>query len=132
MEEQKDIRQPEQNQYKERIQQEIENVSTADLLKTSLDDLQSRIGVESFDFLSNLIEGLGNMNPEKKARKKIFLTESQRKKERNDLKNRMKLWVEVLSSEGDLYSLVDNCEKAYESSKKLYTENLSNAVEEVK
>jgi hypothetical protein len=132
MEEQKDIRQQEQNQYKERIQQEIENVSTSDLLKTSLDDLQSRIGVESFDFLSNLIEGLGNMNPEKKARKKIFLTESQRKKERNDLKNRMKLWVEVLSSEGDLYSLVDNCEKAYESSKKLYTENLSNAVEEVK
>jgi hypothetical protein len=132
MEEQKEFKEQPQSQYKEKIQQEIESISASELLKTSLEDLQSVIGVESFDFLSNLVEGVGNMNPEKKARKKIFLTESQRKKERADLKNRMKLWVEVLSSEGDLYSLVDNCEKAYESAKKLYTENLSNTVEEIR
>ena len=129
MEELRENSAQEQNQYRERLQRDIDNVAPEEALKSNLDDLQSVIGVESFDFLSNLVEGLGNMNPEKKARKKIFLTESQRKKERTDLKNRMKLWVDVLSSEGDLYSLVDSCEKAFESSKKLYTENLSNAVE---
>jgi hypothetical protein len=118
--------------YKERILQEVENMSTPELLKTSLDELQSKIGVESFDFLSNLIDGLENMNPEKKARKKIFLSESGRKKDRENLKNKLNLWIDVLSAGGDLYSMVDECEKAHLGAKKLYEENLGNVVQEIK
>lgn len=132
MDELRDQKQQEGLQYKERIKQEVDNVSTQELLKTNLDELQSKLGVESFDFLSNLIQGLDNMNPEKKARKKIFLTESGRKKDRESLKNKLNLWIDVLSSEGDLYAMVDACEKVQSSAKKLYEENLSNLVNEVK
>jgi len=132
MEEQKDPKQQAASQYKEKIEKEIENVSTPELLKASLDEIQSKTGIEGFDFLSNLIEGAENMNPDKKARKKIFLTESTRKQDRKDLLNRMKLWLEVVSSDSDLYGMVEACEKAHETSKQLYEENLSHAVDEVK
>jgi hypothetical protein len=132
MDEAKEKLQQEGLQYKERIKQEVENISAADLLKSSLDELQPKIGVESFDFLSNLIDGLENMNPEKKARKKIFLSESGRKKDRENLKNKLNLWIDVLSSEGDLYSMVDECEKEHLNAKKLYEENLGKVVEEIK
>ena len=72
------------------------------------------------------------MNPEKKARKKIFLTEISRKKDRQDFTKKLKLWVEVLSSGNDLYGMVDTCEKAQQESKKLFEENLGNVVNEVK
>lgn len=132
MDETKELQQQQGLQYKERLEKEIQDVSTPELLKSSLDELQAKIGVESFDFLSNLIAGIENMNPEKKARKKIFLSESGRKKDRDNLKNKLNLWIDVLSSEGDLYSMVDECEKAQLSAKKLYEENLGNVVEEIK
>jgi hypothetical protein len=132
MDEGKELQQQQGLEYKERIKQEVENIATPELLKTSLDELQTVIGVESFDFLSNLIEGLDNMNPEKKARKKIFLSESSRKKDREKLKNSLNLWIDVLSSEGDLYETVENTEKAQLSAKKLYEENLGKVVEEIK
>jgi hypothetical protein len=119
-------------EYKERLQKEVEDVSAADLLKSSIDIVQAKVGVDGFDFLSNLVEGMDNMNPEKKAKKKIFLTESARKKDRASLKKRLDLWIEILSAKGDLYEMAENCEKSYESSKKLYDSNLSKAVEEVK
>jgi hypothetical protein len=132
MDEAKEQVQQEGLQYKERIKQEVENLTSAELLKSSLDELQPKIGVDSFDFLSNLIDGLDNMNPEKKARKKIFLSESGRKKDRESLKNKLNLWIDVLTSEGDLYSMVENTEKAQLSAQKLYEENLSHVVQEVK
>jgi hypothetical protein len=131
MEEQKNLNK-ESQEFKEKIQKEVEGITPAELLKESTGELHTKLGVEPFDFLSNLISGTENMNPEKKARKKIFLTESTRKQDRKDLKNRLKLWVDVLSSQNDLFSMVDDCEKANESTKKLYEENLSHAVEEIK
>jgi hypothetical protein len=132
MEEQKDLAKQEQLQYRERISKEVENLSTADMLKSGLDQLQPITGVDGFEFLSNLIEGMENMNPEKKARKKIFLTESGRKKERKDFTSKLKLWLDLLSSEKDLYGMVDDCEKACQESKQLFEENLGTAVNEVK
>ena len=132
MDEKKDNRQQESVQYKEKLQKEFGNISAPELLKSGLDELQPKIGVDSFDFLSNLIEGLENMNPDKKARKKIFMSEKSRKKDRKDFSKKLKLWVDVLSSEADLYGMVENCEKAYQESKQLYDDNLGTAVETTK
>ena len=132
MDEQKDITPREASQFRERVVKEVENLSSPEILKSTLDKIQTTVGVEGFDFLSNLIDGIENMNPDKKARKKIFLTENTRKQDRKDLKNKLKLWVDILSSEKDLYEMVESCEKEFESSKKGYEENLSHAVEEVK
>ncbi len=132
MEEQKELAQEGALQYKERVVKEVENLSVPEILKSSLDTIQATVGIEGFDFLANLIEGVENMNPEKKARKKIFLTETTRKQDRKDLKNKLKLWVEILATDQDLYGLVDKCEKECDSAKKLYEENLTKAVEEVR
>jgi hypothetical protein len=119
-------------QFKEKIYKEVEQTPTADLLKSSLNEIQARASADGFDFLSNIIQGIENMNPEKKARKKIFLTESNRKKERETLKSKMKLWIDVLSKEGDLYNIVEECEKAHQESLNLYNENALHAVGEIK
>jgi len=133
MEEQKSQKQQGNPQYRGKIENEVQNLSAPEILKTTLEKIQSTVGVESFDFLSNLIEGVENMNPEKKARKKIFLTdEGTRKQDRKDLKNRLKLWVEIIASGEDLYGMVETCEKEQAESKKVYLDNLSHAVEEVK
>jgi hypothetical protein len=132
MEEKKEAREQEVSQYRERMQQEVENLAPAEALQSALAELQSVIKVDCFDFLSNVVEGAENLNPEKKARKKIFLSESGRKKDRKELKNRLKLWVDILSSQDTVYDMVDKCEKSYLSSKELYQTNLLNAVSEVK
>ncbi len=53
--------------------------------------------VGGFDMLEATIEGVQNLNPERKARKKIFLTENGKKTERKDLKDKLKLWIELVN-----------------------------------
>jgi hypothetical protein len=132
MAEQTESRQKETLEFREKIQKETENIPAADLLKSAITEIQPKIGVDSFEFLSNLISGMENMNPEKKARKKIFLTETARKKERQDFLKRLKIWTDVISQDKDLFGLVDESEKAYQETKELLTENLGKAVEEVR
>ena len=132
MEERKDQKQNEGQQFRERVEKEVANLSSPEILTNTLDTIQTAIGVDAFDFLSNLIEGVENLNPQRKARKKIFLTDGPRKRDRDDLSKRLKLWVDVLTSDNDLYQMVESCEKVYDQNKQLYQENLGRAVEDVK
>ena len=52
-------------------------------LSTSLEKL-SKVG--GFDLLEATIDGLQNLNPERKARKQIFLTDDEKKAERQEKK----------------------------------------------
>ncbi len=73
-------------EYKEKVIEKTKEVGNAsDLLKHSLDQL---VKVGAFDMLELAIDGTQNLNPERKARKKIFLTESGKKDEkiRNQLR----------------------------------------------
>jgi len=60
-------------------------------LSSSLEKL-SRVG--GFDLLEATIEGLQNLNPERKARKQIFLTDDEKKNERAELKLKLNQWIE--------------------------------------
>ena len=51
-----------------------------------------------FDLLEACVEGVQNMNPERKARKKIFLTESSKKEGRSTLKKTLEIWLDALST----------------------------------
>ena len=53
----------------------------------------SRVG--GFDLLETTIDGLQNLNPERKARKQIFLTDDEKKQERADLKQKLETWREA-------------------------------------
>ncbi|MCB2377396.1 DUF5458 family protein [Hymenobacter sp. BT635] len=82
-----------------------------------------------FDLLETTIDGASNLNPEKKARKKIFLTEDSKKADRQQLKKRLALWHEMLSKAESVADAVEQCEAQVESSNNQLTDNLRKAIE---
>ena len=51
-----------------------------------------------FAFIENTIDGMSNLNPNRKARRNIFLTDEQWAGERKLLSSRLKAWIEILKS----------------------------------
>ena len=51
-----------------------------------------------YAFIESFLEGSQNLNPDRKARKKIYLSDPTKETDRAVLKEKLKLWVEVLSS----------------------------------
>ncbi len=114
-------------QYKEKVIEKTAQVDKPqELLDKSLAEL-SKVG--GFDLMEMAIDGVQNLNPERKARKKIFLTESSKKDEREQLKKTLQLWAAVLSSSDNVMEMVENCEQSAENAEKSLTENLARAVE---
>lgn len=85
-----------------------------------------------FDLLETTIEGAQNLNPEKKARKKIFLTEAAKAEERELLKKRLKLFASIISSSDDIPSAIEKCHKKSEEASELFAKNLKVAVDETR
>lgn len=82
-----------------------------------------------FDLLESGIDGVQNMNPERKARKRIFLTESSKKDERETLKQVLEIWSDVLTSSDDITEMVDKCEKQAEVAEQSLTKSLGKAID---
>lgn len=51
-----------------------------------------------FTFLENIIDGFSNLNPSRKARRNIFLSDAQWENERKVLANRLEVWIDLLKS----------------------------------
>lgn len=82
-----------------------------------------------FDFIENAIDGAQNLNPERKARKKIFLSDAEKKAERNELKKKLVLWLNLLSESGTLDEMANKAAVRGEESSKLLKKNLKNALD---
>ena len=82
-----------------------------------------------FDFLENSIDGVKNLNPERKALKKIFLSELNKKKERKELKQRLELWKDLLSGATTINDMVDKANSRYETTSSTLKQNLKTAIE---
>ena len=95
-------------------------------LEKSLDKL---VRYGGFDLLEASIENVQNVNPERNARRKIFLTESSKQKERDTLKKTLELWASVLKQSDSLVEMVTHCEDQQKSAEELLSKNLYNAVE---
>jgi len=95
-------------------------------LDQSLDTLAKYGG---FDLLEGTIEGIQNINPERKARRNIFFTESSKKGEREKLRKKLELWEKVLTEAQDLPDMVSYCTEHSEQADRVLTNNLSEAVE---
>ncbi len=83
----------------------------------------------SFGIVETTIDGAQNMNPEKKARKKIFLTEDSKKEERASLKKRLELILELLSSSDSIAELIENAQTKSDNARTLLNKNLKQALE---
>ena len=82
-----------------------------------------------FELLESCIDSVQNMNPERKARKRIFLSENSKKEERSLLKKNLEVWESIIDSADDILQMIDNCKEKAEESEKTLKKNLSKAIE---
>ncbi|HEX8546962.1 MAG TPA: type VI secretion system contractile sheath protein TssC, partial [Cytophagaceae bacterium] len=82
-----------------------------------------------FEFLESTIEGLQNLNPDRKARKQIFLNEEQKKGERQHLLKTLEVWSEVLGSSDDAAAMVANSEEKSMQLEKVLHSNVKKALD---
>ena len=114
-------------QYREKVVADVKKIDNpTEILEQSIDQLAV---VGGFDLLEMAFDGIQNMNPERKARKKIFLTESSKKQERESLKKNLELWATVLTSSGDIADMVEQSNKSAAVAEELLGKNLKMAVE---
>jgi hypothetical protein len=85
-----------------------------------------------FDLLESTIDSIQNINPERKARKKIFLEESSKKAEREALKKTLQWWSEILNSSDDLADMIQTCQEKSDLADQVLKKNLKAAVENTK
>jgi hypothetical protein len=98
----------------------------AEQLNSSLKSLE-RFG--GFDLLESTVDGVQNINPERKARKRIFLEEAAKKTERETLLKSLQWWSEVLSSSDDISELIQNCQNETDLTDHLLKKNLKIAID---
>ena len=89
---------------------------------------QALLKVGGFDLLETTIDGASNLNPEKKARKKIFLSEDGKKADRQQLKKRLALWHKLLSETNSVADAVEQGQERVKATEQQLTDNLRNAV----
>ena len=83
-----------------------------------------------FDLLESAVENVQNLNPERKARRQIFLSDAGKQTERNALKKALELWLGVLKNNSELTDMVAQSEDKSEIAEKTLIKNLAVAVKE--
>lgn len=95
-------------------------------LDQSLDKLAK---YDSFDFLESAIDGIESLNPRRKARKQIFLSDAAKKKERAELKKKLTQWLQLLANSSDISEMADTCQQRSDAAAALLKKNMKKAAE---
>lgn len=82
-----------------------------------------------FSFLENIIDGYSNLNPDRKARRNIFLTDKQWDAERKTLSNRLNVWLELLKSGESAEKMRDKAKEKALKVEELLNANLKAALQ---
>ena len=85
-----------------------------------------------FAFLENLIDGYSNLNPARKARRNIFLTDEQWSSERKKLINRLSVWLDLLKNSSNVEQMRDAANSKAEQMEQLLNFNLKKSLDRVK
>ena len=72
------------------------------------------------------------MNPARKARKKIFLSESSKKGERDMLAKTLEIWADVLSSTDDISEMSNISEEQSKVAESSLTKNLGSVLDQTR
>lgn len=114
-------------QFKEKV---IEKVKQIEKPEETLElNTEKLTAVGGFAMLEDAIEGIKNLNPERKARKRIFLTESSKKEERENLKKTLQLWAAVLSSSDSIIEMIEKSGTSAETADRTLKKNLHKAID---
>ena len=104
-----------------------------ELAKKVLESSEKLAKFGGFDLVEATIDGAQNLNPERKARKKIFLTESSKKLERKTVKKTLEIWQKVLEEGGeDIAKMVDDAQQKSELAHSTLEQNVGAAIEETR
>jgi hypothetical protein len=104
-------------------QQELREVPALD---TSLNAL-AKVG--GFDFLEAVVDGADSMNPARKAKRNIFLTDASKKDQRAELKQKLKLWIDLLAEGGSVSEMVDKAVEKADTAERLLKDNLKKVLQ---
>ena len=108
--------------YKVDEKQQVSKVAIDESLKTL-----AKAG--GFDFLEAIVDGADNLNPQRKAKKNIFLTDDNKKEQRADLKKKMNIWLDLLANSDSVSAMVDKSVERAGISEKLLKGNLKKVLE---
>lgn len=101
--------------------------------KASLDEAVNKLArFGGFSFVESVVDGVQAMNPERKARKKAFLIEEGNQSLREDLKNKINLWIDLLENASTTSEMLDKSKEKAESVSELLRDNQLRAVEATK
>ena len=96
----------------------------------SIDEsLKTLVKVGGYDFLEAVVDGADNLNPNRKAKKNIFLTDGGKKEQRAELKKKIQVWVDLLASNTSVSDMVDNSTERAQITERLLKENLKKALD---
>jgi hypothetical protein len=85
--------------------------------------------VGSFDFLEAIVDGTDNLNPLRKAKRNIFLTDSSKKEQRKQLKKKLDLWLNLLTNCDTVSEMVDQSVERAEATENLLKSNLKKVLD---
>lgn len=105
------------------------NIQESPTLESSLKTLVKAGG---YDFLEAIIEGADSMNPIRKAKRNIFLTDASKKDQRSELKKRIKLWMDLLTENNSVAEMADQSAERAETSERLLKGNLKKVLTETR
>ncbi|MDH6310048.1 hypothetical protein M2451_002938 [Dysgonomonas sp. PFB1-18] len=102
--------------------------SSAPSAKEAINNL---IRFGGFGFLESIVSGIAAMNPDKVARKTMFLNDEEKKGARQNLTNELDLWLELLESTNSISEMLAKAEEKATSASSLLSKNQLAAVDTV-
>ncbi|WP_241280219.1 DUF5458 family protein [Chryseobacterium cucumeris] len=85
-----------------------------------------------FGFVESVVDGIANMNPTRKARKEIFLNDSNKAEERKELLQKINLWVNLLEGSESADKMADTCKSKAQKADENLKKNLKNTLDAVR
>ncbi|NID12117.1 type VI secretion system contractile sheath protein TssC [Fibrivirga algicola] len=119
--------------------QEEQNLAGAPLVKervleqkqptrTLAESVQQLTKFGGFEFIKTIVDGTENMDPSKKARKSIFLTEEDNKADRKKLKKRLQDFAALLAAHANVPDMVADAEEKVAVASQSLKKNLAAAI----
>ena len=98
--------------------------------RTLAESVQQLTKFGGFEFIKTVVDGTENMDPSKKARKGIFLTEDDNKADRKKLKKRLQDFAQLLSAHDNVADMIAEAEQKATSASQTLKKNVANALRE--
>lgn len=85
-----------------------------------------------FGFVESVVDGIANMNPTRKARKEIFLNDSNKAEERKELLQKINLWVSLLEGNESADKMAETCKNKAQQADQNLKKNLKSTLDAVR